>query len=133
MGKYVLKRFIMSIITLWAIVTITFILMKAAPGNPFMKEGKMPESVYQNLQRKYGLDKPNHEQYIMYLKRIVKLDFGDSMKSRTEFSRICLYRWTGFNNSLGLWTCVRCSCCPKPKQMARLFIHGSCNYWYFGT
>lgn len=74
----------MSIITLWAIVTITFVLMHAVPGNPFAKEGKMPVTVYENLQKKYGLDKPLIEQYGIYLKNLLKGDFGDSMKSRVE-------------------------------------------------
>ncbi|NLY44693.1 MAG: ABC transporter permease [Tissierella sp.] len=84
MKKYLLKRFFMSIITLWAIVTITFFLMHSVPGNPFAKEGKMPPTVYQNLQRKYGLDKPKSEQYVIYLKNLLRGDFGDSMKSRVE-------------------------------------------------
>lgn len=84
MAKYLLKRIIMSIVTLWAIVTITFILMHSVPGNPFAKEGKMPASVYENLQKKYGLDKPKTEQYTIYLKNLLKGDFGDSMKSRVE-------------------------------------------------
>lgn len=74
----------MSVVTLWAIVTITFILMHSVPGNPFRKEGKMPAAVYQNLQKKYGLDKPLSEQYVIYLKNLLKGDFGDSMKSRVE-------------------------------------------------
>lgn len=84
MKKYLLKRLFMSLITLWAIVTITFFLMHSVPGNPFAKEGKMPKVVYDNLQRKYGLDKPLKEQYIIYLKNLLKGDFGDSMKSRVE-------------------------------------------------
>lgn len=84
MKKYLLKRLFMSIITLWAIVTITFFLMHSVPGNPFAKEGKMPPTVYQNLQRKYGLDKPKSEQYVIYLKNLLRGDFGDSMKSRVE-------------------------------------------------
>lgn len=84
MKKYLFKRLIMSIITLWAIVTITFVLMHSVPGNPFAKEGKMPAAVYQNLQRKYGLDKPKSEQYVIYIKNLLKGDFGDSMKSRVE-------------------------------------------------
>lgn len=84
MAKYIFKRIIMSIVTLWAIVTITFVLMHSVPGNPFAKEGKMPASVYENLQKKYGLDKPKSEQYIIYLKNLLKGDFGDSMKSRVE-------------------------------------------------
>lgn len=84
MKKYLLKRLIMSVITLWAIVTITFILMHSVPGNPFAKEGKMPAAVYQNLQRKYGLDKPRTQQYFIYLKNLLRGDFGDSMKSNVE-------------------------------------------------
>ncbi|MDR7856995.1 ABC transporter permease [Tissierella sp.] len=84
MKKYLLRRIIMSIITLWAIVTITFVLMHAVPGNPFAKEGKMPPVVYENLQKKYGLDRPLIEQYGIYLKNLLKGDFGDSMKSRVE-------------------------------------------------
>lgn len=84
MVKYLLKRLIMSLITLWAVITVTFFLMHSVPGNPFAKEGKMPAVVYENLQKKFGLDKPKSEQYLIYLKNIMKGDFGDSMKSRTE-------------------------------------------------
>lgn len=84
MAKYLVKRLFMSIITLWAIITITFMLMHSVPGNPFMKEGKMPKVVYENLQKKYGLDKPKIEQYFIYLGKVMKGDFGDSMKSRVE-------------------------------------------------
>lgn len=84
MKRYLLKRIVMSVITLWAIVTITFVLMHSVPGNPFAKEGKMPAVVYENLQKKYGLDKPLSEQYVIYLKNLLKGDFGDSMKSRVE-------------------------------------------------
>ena len=84
MKKYLFKRLIMSIVTLWAIITITFVLMHSVPGNPFRKEGKMPKVVYENLQKKYGLDKPYMEQYTIYLGKIIRGDFGDSMKSRVE-------------------------------------------------
>lgn len=84
MGKYIVKRILMSIITVWVITTLTFFLMHAVPGNPFAKEGKMPEAVYNNLQAKYGLDKPLPEQYLIYLKNLLKGDFGESMKSDVE-------------------------------------------------
>jgi ABC-type dipeptide/oligopeptide/nickel transport system permease component len=84
MRKYLFKRIVMAIITVWTIVTITFVLMHSVPGNPFRKEGKMPAVIYENLQKKYGLDKPLIEQYTIYLGNIVQGDFGDSMKSRTE-------------------------------------------------
>ena len=84
MKSYLLKRLVMSIITLWAVVTITFMLMHSVPGNPFAKEGKMPKVVYENLQKKYGLDKPLTTQYVIYMKNLLKGDFGQSMKSRVE-------------------------------------------------
>lgn len=84
MRKYLLKRFLLSLLTIWIIITTTFILMHSVPGNPFRTESKMPKVVYQNLLRKYGLDKPLGEQYIIYLGKIVRGDFGDSMKSRVE-------------------------------------------------
>lgn len=85
MSKYILKRLVLSIITIWAIITITFVLMNAAPGNPFVNENKrIPKNIYENLTRKYGLDKPKSEQYITYLKNIARFDFGESMKSDTE-------------------------------------------------
>ncbi len=84
MRKYLFKRIMMSIVTIWAVITITFVLMHSVPGNPFRKEGKMPAVIYENLQKKYGLDKPRFEQYTIYLGNILKGDLGDSMKSRVE-------------------------------------------------
>ncbi|HNR04864.1 MAG TPA: ABC transporter permease [Bacillota bacterium] len=84
MKKYLIKRVLMSVVTIWAIITITFVLMHSVPGNPFRQENKMPKVVYENLLKKYGLDKPLSEQYFIYLGKIVKGDFGDSMKSRVE-------------------------------------------------
>lgn len=84
MKKYLLKRILLAVVTIWAVITITFILMHSVPGNPFRNESKMPKVVYENLQKKYGLDKPLSEQYFIYLGKIVRGDFGDSMKSRVE-------------------------------------------------
>ncbi|WP_025025817.1 ABC transporter permease [Caldalkalibacillus mannanilyticus] len=81
MLKYTLKRLGWSLLTLWIIITLTFILMHSVPGNPFAKEGPMPQGVYDNLQRYYNLDKPLYVQYFLYLKQLAKLDFGPSLKS----------------------------------------------------
>ena len=54
MWKYTLKRLFWAIITVWVIITLTFIIMIIIPGNPFAKEGPMPEAVYNNLQRHYN-------------------------------------------------------------------------------
>ncbi|NLN49310.1 MAG: ABC transporter permease [Clostridiales bacterium] len=102
MKKYLLKRLVMSIITLWVIITVTFFLMHSIPGNPFRKEGKMPAAVYANLLKKYGLDKPLPEQYLIYLKNLLKGDFGDSMKSKVETVNDMIKRGFPISAYLGL-------------------------------
>lgn len=84
MLKYILKRVGMGLITLWAIITITFVIMHNIPGNPFTKEGKMTEAVYNNLMAHYNLDKPLAEQYVIYLENLAHLDLGPSTKSKTR-------------------------------------------------
>ena len=80
---YIVKRIILAIITIWAVVTITFFVMHAVPGGPFLSEKSVSPAVQEALEAKYGLDKPLSEQYITYLKGIVfDFDFGPSIKQR---------------------------------------------------
>lgn len=79
MVRYTIKRFISMIITLWMIVTITFFLMHAVPGDPFQLDQETPQIVRENLEEKFGLNKTIGEQYIIYLKNICKGNFGESM------------------------------------------------------
>lgn len=82
MAKYVLKRLGFAVLVIWVVVTLTFVLMHTLPGNPFESAGKrMPDSVLQNLKRYYNLDKPVIIQYWSYIKSILRLDLGPSMKS----------------------------------------------------
>jgi oligopeptide transport system permease protein len=80
MLSYLLKRLLIFIPTLFAIITFSFFLIKMAPGGPFDGERAMSEEVKQNILRSYNLDKPLHIQYILYLKNIVSGDFGPSFK-----------------------------------------------------
>lgn len=102
MKKYLLKRILLAVVTIWAVITITFLLMHSVPGNPFRTESKMPKVVYENLQKKYGLDKPLSEQYFIYLGKIVKGDFGDSMKSRVETVNDMIERGFPVSATIGL-------------------------------
>lgn len=79
--KYVFKRLGWSIVTVWLVITFTFVLMHVIPGNPFAKQGAMPPVVYENLMAHYQLDKPLPVQYGSYLLSLLKLDFGPSLKS----------------------------------------------------
>lgn len=78
MLKYFLKRIVSSVITIFMIITITFFLMKAIPGNPFADE-KMPNpEIRAAMMEKYGLNKPVIEQYFVYLGNFIRGDFGVS-------------------------------------------------------
>ncbi|MDO4432849.1 MAG: ABC transporter permease [Aerococcaceae bacterium] len=84
MFKYIMKRVTHIIIALFCIVTLTFGLMRIAPGNPFASEKKMPPAIQKQLNEAYGLDKPIHEQYLKYLGDVVRFDFGKSMKYKNR-------------------------------------------------
>ncbi|MDE7037371.1 MAG: ABC transporter permease, partial [Lachnospiraceae bacterium] len=79
MAKYILKRVLISIVTLWVLVTVVFILVRCMPGEPFQGEKMTPE-IKANLEAYYGFDKSLPEQYIMYIRNLLQGDFGYSMK-----------------------------------------------------
>ena len=81
--SYIIKRIILAVITVWVVITVTFFVMLAVPGGPFMGEKAISEAAQKSLEAKYGLDKPLGVQYVTYLKDIVtKFDFGPSLKQR---------------------------------------------------
>lgn len=77
--KFICKRVLMAIFTIFVAATITFFLMKLVPGSPFATE-KANEIVQQALNEKYGLDKPVLEQYKIYLGQLINGDLGISYK-----------------------------------------------------
>ena len=80
---YVVKRVLLALFTVWVVITVTFFVMHAVPGGPFVGEKATTPAVQAAMEAKYGLDKPLMEQYGTYLKDIVtKFDFGPSLKQR---------------------------------------------------
>ena len=83
--RYILKRLLLAILTVWVVITVTFFVMRAVPGGPFMSEKAITPAAQAALEAKYGLDKPLLAQYGTYLKDIVtKFDFGPSLKQRGQ-------------------------------------------------
>ena len=80
MGKYFAKRIGMACITIFLVTCITFLLMNAVPGSPWLSEKTPSAATLAALNAKYGLDKPVHIQLLMYLKNLLKGDFGVSLK-----------------------------------------------------
>lgn len=80
MLTFILKRLLWGIPVLWAVATITFIIMHVVPGGPFDTEKQLPPEIKANIEEKYHLDKPFHEQYLFYLGNLIKGDLGPSYK-----------------------------------------------------
>jgi oligopeptide transport system permease protein len=85
MLRYFLTRLAGAVPTLFVIVTISFFLIRAAPGGPFDQEQTLPPEILANLQRAYGLDQPVWTQYGRYLGALARGDFGPSFKYK-DFS-----------------------------------------------
>ena len=84
MLNYALKRILTIIPTLFAIITLTFFLMRIAPGGPFDEERPLAPSVLENSRASYGLDKPLIEQYFTYLGNLLQGDMGPSFVYRDK-------------------------------------------------
>jgi oligopeptide transport system permease protein len=85
MFGFVFRRLLSAIPTLFVVVTLSFFLMRLAPGGPFDLERPLEAKIMENLQRAYGLDRPLHEQYLMYLGNLLHGDLGPSFFLR-DFS-----------------------------------------------
>ena len=80
MPKYLLRRFAEMLITLFLIATATFFLLEAVPGDPLTERAsKLSPTVKENLYKRYGLDKPMMERYVITMKGICKGEFGESV------------------------------------------------------
>ncbi len=80
---YVLKRVALALLSIWIVITVTFFVMRAVPGGPFVGEKATTPAAQAALEAKYGLDKPLMTQYFTYLRDIVTdFDFGPSLKQR---------------------------------------------------
>lgn len=85
MAGYILRRLASALPTLFLIITISFFLMRLAPGGPFDLERPLEAKVMENLKRIYQLDRPLWEQYLIYLKSLAQGDLGPSFYWR-DFS-----------------------------------------------
>lgn len=82
MAKYLIRRILSLIPTLFVIVTLSFFLIRLAPGGPFARERDVPEAILQNLMKKYHMDEPLSRQYLRYLGDVVRWDLGPSFRSK---------------------------------------------------
>src|SRR5262245_16490318 len=89
--------------TLWVIATLTFFMMRLAPGGPFLAEREIPPAALEQLKKAYGLDRPLTEQYLSFLGHAVRLDFGPSYKFPARQVREIIFEAFPVSLELGLW------------------------------
>ncbi|MEG2200202.1 MAG: ABC transporter permease [Anaerovorax sp.] len=99
MTKYILKRLVISLITVWVLITAVFCLVRMMPGDPFAN-GKMTPEIKANLTKYYGLDKPFIQQYTTYINNLLHGDLGYSMKYVNQSVNTIIAN--GFPNSFDL-------------------------------
>ena len=80
MLTFFVKRVCHGLTVIWAVATLTFILLRLAPGGPFDRERKLPPEVLANVEAKYHLHEPLISQYLRYLAGITHADLGPSYK-----------------------------------------------------
>jgi oligopeptide transport system permease protein len=85
MIKYALRRLLSTIPVLWIAVTLSFFVLRLAPGGPFDGERPLPPVILKNLAAHYNLDKPLIEQYLIYMFDVLKGDLGPSFANQ-DFS-----------------------------------------------
>ena len=85
MLSYAIRRLMIAIPTLFIVITVAFFMMRIAPGGPFDQERALPPEIEKNIKAAYDLDKPLLEQYTIYIGKILRGDFGPSIKIR-DFS-----------------------------------------------
>jgi oligopeptide transport system permease protein len=80
MLKYAIRRLLIAVPTLWALLTLAFFMVRAAPGGPFDRERALPPAIEAALRHAYGLDQPLLQQYLHYLGAVLRGDLGPSFQ-----------------------------------------------------
>lgn len=80
MFSFIIRRLLVAVPTVLALITVSFVLMHAAPGGPLTSERNVPEVVMQNIEAKYNLDKPLWQQYLIYVGNVAQGDLGPSFR-----------------------------------------------------
>ncbi|GHU72474.1 peptide ABC transporter permease [Spirochaetia bacterium] len=82
MGRFIFTRLLSIIPTMFIIATISFFMMRAAPGGPFSSEKEVPPAVLENLTKKYHMDESLPRQYLRFLGDVLHGDLGPSFKNK---------------------------------------------------
>jgi oligopeptide transport system permease protein len=84
MLRFLVRRLLVAIPTLFVVITVAFFMMRAAPGNPFSTDRKLPPEIEKNIEKKYHFNEPLIVQYGEYLGGVLHGDLGPSLKYRDK-------------------------------------------------
>lgn len=101
MLKFILRRLLLIIPMALLVVTVTWGLIRVAPGTFYDSEKVLPEAVKANIEQKYGLDKPWYEQYWMMISNVARGDFGDSVRYTGQSVNQIIQRHLPYSATIG--------------------------------
>jgi oligopeptide transport system permease protein len=102
MLSFILRRLLIIIPMAFLVVTLTWGLIRVAPGNFYSSEKKLPAAVEANIKKKYGLDKPWYEQYFIMIKNVAQGDFGDSLRYQGQSVNEIIWRHLPYSATIGV-------------------------------
>ncbi len=102
MLSFILRRLLIIIPMALLVVTLTWGLIRIAPGNFYSSEKKLPPAIEENIRKKYGLDKPWYQQYGIMIFNVVKLDFGNSLKYQGQSVNEIIGRHLPYSATIGI-------------------------------
>ena len=102
MLRFIIRRLLVTIPTILVVITITWGLVRLAPGNFYTGEKKLPAAIEQNIREQYGLDQPWHKQYLRTMGRIVRFDFGTSLSYQGQSVNAIIARSLPVSATIGL-------------------------------
>ena len=104
MFRFIVRRLLVTVPMVLVVISLTWALIRLAPGNFYASERKLPPAIEKNIRAKYGLDQPWYAQYGHVMSNILRLDFGNSLKYENETVNDILRRTLPVSAAIG--TCA---------------------------
>ena len=101
MFRFIVRRLLVTVPMVLIVISLTWALIRLAPGNFYEGEKKLPASIERNIRAKYGLDQPMYVQYGRVMGNILRLDFGNSLRYENETVNDILRRTVPVSAAIG--------------------------------
>lgn len=102
MLSFIIRRLLIIVPMALLVVTVTWALIRMAPGSFYSAEKKLPPAIEENIKKKYGLDKPWYQQYGIMMWNTVRGDFGDSLKYEGQSVNEIIWRHLPYSATIGV-------------------------------